>query len=206
MKSDNILLQKIAQGDQIAFKAFFEHYYPELLNYAFYIVESRYAAEEIVSSVFINIWQQRSKLVEVKNLRSYLFVSVKNRSYNYVRDNRQIQAHEEDHDRHFLSTSFENPESLYLSEELRKIILDSIEQLPARCKMIFRLVREDGMKYKEVAELLDISVKTVEVQMGRAIAKLKTTLSPYLKDLPVATVISKIAQMVIIFATLHLIF
>jgi RNA polymerase sigma-70 factor (family 1) len=187
------LIKSIIEGDENAFKSLFDHFYPELLNYAWYISGSKFAAEEIVSAVFINFWQTRKKLPDVKNLNSYLFISVKNRSYNYLRDNGLRIIREDEKERFQPIITFENPESQYLSNELRTIILNAIEELPDRCRMVFRLVREDGLKYQEAADLLDISVKTVEVQMGRATAKLKSALEPYLKDLPLSSRSTKTA-------------
>lgn len=198
------LLYRIIRGDESAFKSLFLQYYGELLNYAFSITESKFAAEEVVSAVFINLWQHRKKLKNVSNISSYLFVSVKNRSYNYIRDNHQIQIQESHSDKLVLKTTLENPESIYLSEEIRNTLVSEIDKLPERCKLIFRLVREDGMKYKEVAELLDISVKTVETQMGRAISKLKEGMSSHIQEIPLGSFISRLAQIIILIASLQL--
>jgi RNA polymerase sigma-70 factor (family 1) len=189
------LLIRISNGDEAAFKSLFDFSYAELLNYAHFLAGSKFAAEEIVSAVFINIWQNRNKLSLVSNIKTYLFVSVKNRSFNYLRDNKLRVVSDKDNDHFHLATTFETPESQYLSEELRKVILDAIEQLPERCRMIFRLVREDGLKYQEAADLLDISVKTVEVQMGRATAKMKSAIEPYLKGSQTSPNLIKIAQL-----------
>lgn len=180
----NIIIRKIAnEGDHVAFRQFFNVYYNRLLNFAFFFLESSVAAEEVVSSVFISLWEKRQELTKIKRVEAYLFSSTKNKSYNYLRDNkRSIQFKDIDSDDDFLVPVFENPESKLLTEELKVKIIEIIDELPPKCKMIFTLIREDGMKYKEVANLLDLSVKTVEVQMGRALAKLKNSIKQYLQD------------------------
>ncbi len=180
-----IIIHKIAyQDDQKAFRELFDTYYHKLLNFAFFFLESSVAAEEVVSTVFINLWEKRIKLPEIKRLEAYLFTSTKNKSYSYLRDNKRlIQFRDIDAEGDFLVPVFENPETEMLSNEFREKIIEIIEELPPKCKMIFTLIREDGLKYKEVAELLEISIKTVEVQMGRALSKIKTSISPYLHEL-----------------------
>lgn len=180
-----IIIRKIAyQDDQKAFRELFDTYYHKLLNFAFFFLESSVAAEEVVSTVFINLWERRIKLPEIKRLEAYLFTSTKNKSYSYLRDNKRlIQFRDIDAEGDFLVPEFENPETEMLSNEFREKIIEIIEELPPKCKMIFTLIREDGLKYKEAAELLDISIKTVEVQMGRALSKIKTSISPYLHEL-----------------------
>ena len=181
-KNIESLLPLIAQGNESAFSAFFDHFYPELLNYAVSLLKSRHAGEEILSCVFENIWRNKEKITEVKKINTYLFVSVKNRCYNYLRDNKQVSIDHLEGKEFSLKMTLENPESTYISKELKLAVLQSIEGLPPKCQMIFRLVKEDSLKYKEVASLLDLSVKTVEEQMGRAVAKLRKSLKPIAKD------------------------
>lgn len=183
-KLEQNLVNRIAkEDDQLAFRDFFDLYYHQLLNFAFFTLESSVAAEEVVSTVFINLWKNRKNLLEIENIQSYLFTSTKHRALNYLRDNQRLMHFKDiDAEDDFLMIDLESPESKLLNAELRDIILMVIENLPPRCKMIFTLVRDDGLKYKQVAELLDISPKTVEVQMGRALSKLKSSLSPYLQN------------------------
>jgi RNA polymerase sigma-70 factor (family 1) len=168
--------------DQGAFKKLFDIYYPKLLNYAYYILESRQDADEVVSTLFVKIWEKRDKLPEIKNLDGYLYISVKNQCYNYLRDNKEFFLKTLEIDECKFFPSLENPEKQYLDIELKEKILEAIEELPPRCKLIFRMVREDGLKYAEVATLLELSVKTVEVQMGRAFSKMRTFLHPFIRN------------------------
>lgn len=187
-----IILKIAYQNDQRAFRQFFDLYYHRLLNFAYFFLESSVASEEVVSTVFINLWEKRKKLPEINRIEAYLFTSTKNKSYSYLRDNKRlIQFRDIDSDADFLVSQFENPETEMFSQEFRDKIIEIIEGLPPKCKMIFTLIREDGMKYKEVAELLDISIKTVEVQMGRALSKIKASIKPYLHEVDLFHFLSK---------------
>lgn len=168
--------------DQSAFKKFFDIYYPKLLNYAHYILESRQDADEVVSGLFVKMWDQRKKLPDIKNLDAYLYTSTKNLSYNYLRDNKEFFLKTLEVNECKFIPSLENPEKQYLDMELKEKILEAMEELPPRCKLIFRMVREDGLKYAEVATLLELSVKTVEVQMGRAFSKMRAELLPFIQN------------------------
>ncbi len=178
------IMHQIAHNDDhIAFRQFFDLYYHKLVNFAYFFLESSVAAEEVVSTVFISLWEKRRKLPQIDRIEAYLFSSTKNKSYNYLRDNKRLMQFKEiDSETDFLVPEFENPETELLSREFREKLIQIIEELPPKCKMIFTLIREDGLKYREVAELLEISVKTVEVQMGRALSKIKTSINPYLHE------------------------
>ncbi|MCG8311067.1 MAG: RNA polymerase sigma-70 factor [Cytophagales bacterium] len=182
-KIAGLIVRISKDSDQIAFRSFYDIYYHRLLNFAYYFLESTTAAEEVVSSVFINLWKIRAKLLDVKNVESYIFSSTKNKSFDYLRDNKRfIISTDIDHEDDFLIPELDNPETHVLNQELKDKIIESVDNLPPRCKIIFTLVREDGLKYKQVAELLDISVKTVEVQMGKALAKLRFALKSYFHE------------------------
>lgn len=177
------LIKEISlSDDQWAFRKFFDHFYPKLVRFAYYFLESGAVSDEIVSSIFLNIWNKRASLHKIERPEAYLFNAVKFKCLNHLRDNRRIQLKDIDSEDFKLIPSLENPEGEYLCNELRQKISNSINHLPPRCKIIFELVKDDGLKYKEVADLLEISVKTVEVQMGRALTKIRQDLMPYLND------------------------
>lgn len=177
-----IVLSISKDDDQGAFKKLFDIYYPKLLNYAHYILESRQDADEVVSSLFVKIWEQREKLSDIKKLDGYLYTSIKNHCFNYLRDNKEFFLRTLEVEECKFVPTLINPEKQYLDIELKEKIVEAIEELPPRCKLIFRMVREDGLKYAEVAKLLELSVKTVEVQMGRAYSKMRTALLPFIRN------------------------
>ncbi|XOV92992.1 MAG: RNA polymerase sigma-70 factor [Bacteroidota bacterium] len=168
------LIVQIANSDTIAFKQFFEIYYPRFYRFAFHFIKSDALAEEIVSDVFLKLWQNRKRLLFIEEIDAYFFRAIKNQSLTYL--SKQSKANQDYSENSFTKLEYVQPENLMIAKELAEKIEDAISSLPERCEMIFRLIREDGMSYKNVAELLDISVKTVENQMGIAVKKLKLIL------------------------------
>jgi RNA polymerase sigma-70 factor (ECF subfamily) len=167
-----ILVEQIASfGDEKAFRQLFVHYYDKLFYFSNSFVKSREAAEEIVQDVFISIWGRRDKLARINNLGVYLYVAVKNLSINYL--NRSGSPYT---DLNQLDVSLPSvtasPEDLLVASEMLQAINRCIAQLPPKCRMVYKLVKEDGLRYKEVAEILHISPRTVENQIGAALRKI----------------------------------
>jgi RNA polymerase sigma-70 factor (family 1) len=158
------------------FEDLYRHYFVRLVRFCFSIVHVKEPAEEIVNDVFLNLWKKRDNLSEIDNLAVYLYVAVKNLSLNYLRNNHYPHTLEiEGRCDNYIQFNAD-PESLYLSSEAVQKVRTAIDKLPPRCKLIFSLIKEDGLKYKEVARLLDLSVKTVEAQLVIAIKKIASSL------------------------------
>lgn len=157
--------------DQAAYKQLFAVFYKSLLQFGISFVRSHEAAEEIVSDVFIKIWKKRAGLHRIHNLRLYLFISTKNMALNYLRTQKKPLLPAEHYQVQLQSVYFD-PEKLMLTAEMMGRVQKAISHLPHRCQLIFKLVKEDNLKYKEVAELLNLSVKTVENQMTTALRKI----------------------------------
>ena len=166
------LQRRIAQhDDQFAYKELFVHFYKSLQQFACSFVRSPEIAEEIVSDVFIKVWKKRAGLVRIHNLKLYLFISTKNTALNYLRSQKKTFLHFEEYQVQLKSIWFD-PEKLMLTAEMMNRVQKAINDLPPRCQLIFKLVKEDGLKYREVADLLHLSVKTIENQMTTAIRKI----------------------------------
>ena len=167
------LLELIAAGDQAAFRQVYGSFYKRLFQFALAIVKTRESAEEIVEDVFVRIWQQRANLPAIQNLRVYLYTATKNSSLNYLsRKARESITEPFDHIHVELSDSALTPEQILITAEIHQKIQKAVEALPPRCKMIFKLVREDGLKYKEIAEILNISINTIDAQMAIAVKRI----------------------------------
>jgi RNA polymerase sigma-70 factor (family 1) len=167
------LLQRVATGDEIAFREIYVHFFKRLYQFAFAIVKSREPAEDIVEDIFVRVWQHREGITAIRNLRVYLYTAVKNASLNYLSQKaRQSISEPFDHIHIDFDASTGTPEQILISAEMHRKIASAVEALPPRCKMIFKLVREDGLRYKEIAEVLNISVNTVDVQMAIAVKKI----------------------------------
>lgn len=173
------LLQKIQfENDQQAFKELYESLFFRLYQFAYAYVHVKENAEEIVNDVFLGLWQKRHTLDTISNIDIFLYVSVKNASLNYLRNNEKaIPVSLDDLTVHHLKIT-SNPETLLVTRELQACVQTAIEQLPPRCRLIFKMIKEDGLSYKETAAILDISTKTVDAQLCLALKKLAQILLP----------------------------
>ena len=167
--------------DMKAYKELYYMLFDQLHHFSYSFVKSNEAAEEIVSDVFIKIWEIRARLADIGNLKVYIYTITKNFSINYIHRNYKnvpLSIEEMDLDPQI---NVGNPEELFISSEMLNRIRDGIRQLPPQCRLIFQLVKEDGLKYKEVASILHISPLTVRNQLAIAIRKIAATLpgQPY---------------------------
>lgn len=174
------LQDKIAlNSDQKAFAQLYMSIQPFLKQFALAIIKNKELSEEIVSDVFIRIWQNRQKLQNIENFKLYLYISTKNTALNYAsRHFRKETLSLDDIDIN-ISAPIANPEQLMITSEAVKKIEAEIQKLPPRCRLIFKLVREDGLKYKDIASLLGISVNTIDNQMATALRKMKSAVPCY---------------------------
>ncbi len=177
---ETIIARICENGDQIAFRELFDCYYPRLLHFSFSLIRNSVLAEEIVLDVFTTIWKNRQKLCEVEHIENYLFKATKNRTLNAVRDKKKDLVHIEvdSIDFKYIRTN-QNPESDLLSQELYEKINEAIDALPEKGRIIYRMVKEDGLNYKQVAELLDISTKTVDSHLYSAVKKIRISIEDY---------------------------
>jgi RNA polymerase sigma-70 factor (ECF subfamily) len=153
-----------------------------LQRFAFSLVRSSEVAEEIVSDVFIKVWQIRGKLMEIDNLKVYLYTIAKNFSLNYItRNYKNTVVSLEVLDIEAV-IEFNGPAEMCISADLVNQIRRVIQQLPPQCRLIFQLVKEEGLQYKEVAAILDISPLTVRNQLAIGIRKIGETLPVYLQS------------------------
>ncbi|UXP31370.1 RNA polymerase sigma-70 factor [Reichenbachiella agarivorans] len=178
--SEEDILGRIASDDQGAFEQIFRLYYKDLSRYCLKYVRDEHVAEELVQEVFINIWDRRYSLKINTSVKAYLFTAVRNRSFNYIKLQIPKEQRKVDVDGMVdLSGSLsENREEELEFEELQVYVQNAIDSLPPKCQLIFNLSRNAGMSYKEIAEELDLSVKTVENQVGLALKKLRVQLHP----------------------------
>jgi len=167
---------RMAEDDQEALRVLYDHYNKRLFELAYAIVRSKEMAEEVVGDVFIQVWQKRKRVRTVENFSFYLYVMTRNSSRSYLRKYGRKKLLDLDE----LALPFfqidASPEDLMISGEALQAINRAINDLPPQCRMVFKLVKEDGLKYREVAELLHLSLKTVENQMGIALKKIHAAL------------------------------
>ena len=161
--------------DHRVFEELFRTYFSPLMAFSRKILGNEDDAREVVHQVFINLWEKRTELDLSTPLKSYLFTSVNNRSLNMIRDRKKFSAEEVPEE-----AGGWDAESNLEAMELEERISEAIEALPERCREIFKLNRFEGLRYSEIAERLDLSVKTVENQMSKALGTLREQLGKYL--------------------------
>lgn len=172
-----LLCKKISQNsDQQAFKELYLAYFNRLYKFSFSILHSSEFAEEAVNDVFLNIWQKRHNLKTIQNLTNYLFISTKNTSVNYLTKFGKERSTSLDDVLVRFDIDELTPETTIFNEELRSEIELAINQLPPKTKLVFQMAKVEGLKYKEIAQILDISVNTIDNHVATALKKLGNTL------------------------------
>lgn len=162
--------------DMQAYKELYQLMYPNLHKFCYSFTKSNEVAEEVVSDVFIKLWQIRSQLSSINNLVAYLYRIAKNLSLNYLAQASKNPAIQPEDINIESVIDFRDPEDLYISKEIIQKIKLIIQELPPQCKVIFVLVREHGLKYNDVADILNISVFTVRNQLAIATKKIAEAL------------------------------
>lgn len=172
----SLLLSAIRSDDRRAFEKIFKYYYARLVRFSLAFLNSREDAEDVVSIFFINLWQKRTSLKAVTYPENYLYSSVKNACLNYKRDHKKTMSLDEQ--------QFEKSEPVYEQNaevnELNKIIDIAVQALPEQRRIVFKLVKENGMKCREVANLLNLSLRTVESHLYKAVKTLADVVSMHL--------------------------
>jgi len=175
---DSEWVEAIRFGDANSFEKLFNHYCQRLINFARNYVIDKQIAENVVQDVFVKVWNNRENLDRTKMIKSYLFTAVKNDSLKHLRhlsiENKETEANQP------YTNNDERPDKKLDEKETALKLEQAINELPEKCREIFTMNRFDNLKYSEIADILNISIKTVETQMGRALKKLRERLKPFL--------------------------
>lgn len=177
--SPHDILYKIRNGDEKAFRELFLVQYAGLCAYANKYLNDMDQAEETVQELFFNFWQKRERLEISLSVEAYLFRSVRNACLNMLKHIKIREMYKTTNEREIREME-EKHEIPIETSELEDAIEVAIEAMPPERKRIFKMSRVDGMKYREIAQTLNLSVKTVEAQMGKALKYLRETLNDYL--------------------------
>jgi len=167
----------IKKGDIKAYEKLFRCLYPALCGYANKILKDADNAEEIVQEIFFLLWKNKAKLNINDSLNAYLYKAVHNKCLHLIEHNKV----KEKYSQHCKQQSFDNfsPDQAMHTVELYAIYKKTLQTLPRRCRNIFKMNRNYGYKYKEIAEKLSISVKTVEADMAKALKAFRQSFSAY---------------------------
>ncbi len=177
--NENQLLDTLKAGDITAFEMLFRTYYQPLCNYAYTFVQDRDEAEEIVQTTFLALWERKQTLEIRTAVKPYLYAMVRNACLNVLK-------HEKVKKQHAVvqmavaERSVESVARTVMASELEAKIYKAMDVLPEQCRLVFKLSRFEELKYAEIAEQLNISVKTVENHMGKALKIMREQLRDYL--------------------------
>ena len=188
MKTDVILLkqlqEQIARGQQRSFEDLYRLFFARLFNFALLYVHKREIAEEVVNDVMIKIWSRQQTLMQIQNLETYLFTAVRNQALNYLSKYSGYHMALDPDAEQAAIINLNDPEKELEWKEIHFRLNQVIDALPEQCRTVFKLIKEEGFRYKQVAEILNISPRTVETQLFRAIKKLDKVIALYLDQRP----------------------
>ncbi len=174
--SENHLLNLIKDGNQLAFRQVYDMYWDRLYIYTYNILNDQWLTEDVLHEVFTNIWIRRKK-AEIKNLKSYLFNSVRNRALIKIRDDKFTELDEYIIEKLSISPEIEKQ---FDSNELKRTIENAIKDLPSRCKTIFQMSKFQDYSNSEIASHFNISNRTVENQISLALKHLRNKLGNFM--------------------------
>lgn len=168
----------IIKGDEVSFGYFIRYYSSRLFCYAKSIVKTKESAEEVVSNVFFEVWRIRKNLSEIENINSWLYTVTYRKAISYLRKESDKTEISIDEMEDFLIEPMPAPDEVVISKETMSAINLAIQSLPPKCKHVFYLAKIEKLPYKEISEILNISIKTINNHVATALSKIEI----YLKE------------------------
>jgi RNA polymerase sigma-70 factor (family 1) len=179
---ERLLLEKLREGDKTAFTYIFSAYYTDLVLFSTTFTKDLLISEEIVQNIFVELWENREFITVATSLKSYLLKTVQNRCLDTIRHNKIRQKYSDQVLEHSLLME-NDTENYILNSELEQKLDLALHQLPDEVAEAFRMNRFDGMKYSDIAREQHVSVRTIEVRIGKALKLLRTLLKDFLMTL-----------------------
>lgn len=189
LDTTHLLWSISVEDDKDAFRLLFEYYYAPLCFYAKKFIKDKATREDVVQDVFFYVWEKRKSIIVNISVKSYLISSVKNNCLNHLRK----QGYLREYQNKFVENATnhaENMDELYNLQELQELLAKTLEKLPEAYRLAFILSRMEGKKNTEIAEIMGVSIRTVERYRNRAIKILKNELKDYL---PISLIIMLIS-------------
>ena len=165
------------------FSEIYKEYYPKLLRFACDFIPCKEDAENLLQDAFMELWKNNDRIHEIKNINAYMFRFVRNRCLDYLKHKEHERAYEEAvtvERKAALDTLDMMGDTDLMAGELTMVLKQAIGNLPPRCREIFLLSREEGLRYSEIAERLSLSENTVSVQLGIALRRLRAVVETYM--------------------------
>lgn len=177
---DQQLAVAIRAGDEQAFEQLFFKYYEGLCRFCCRYVQSMFIAEEMVQDVLANIWEGRQALPTTGHFRTYLYQAVKNEALDHLKHEKVVQKYEQEVEIRLYNEVYEKETEPVTEEGFIEAVQQAIEELPEQSQKIYKLSRTDGFTYPEIADILGVSIKTVEYHISKALSILRDRLVKYL--------------------------
>ncbi|MDR1402073.1 MAG: RNA polymerase sigma-70 factor [Tannerellaceae bacterium] len=177
------IINATASGDRRAFRSFYDMAYPAVYRFVNYFLINKGEANDIVSEVFYIIWKRRESLLRIQDIKAYLYITCRNEVYHHLKQKEKYRNISIDDMGIDLSIESTTIDERLIEEDMLKVYNAAIAQLPERCKLVFLMVREENLKYKEIAKILSITEGTVEQQMNIAIRKIMAVVKKYCPSL-----------------------
>lgn len=197
-KKEALFRKLLIQNDKKAFSVFFDHFYPKMIRLALFYLPGHQNAEDVVSEVLVKLLKQKKHLTNVENFEAYLYTAVKNEALNLIKSKRLKHGYTSFEDQSdFLTPDFTDPYEIYVANELSELTFKTVEKLPPKRRLVYKFIKDDGLKHKEVAELLEISERTVEVHLKLAVKEIRTVVKRYLKRKKLGGKIMRVAKSIL---------
>ena len=167
-------------NDESAFQSLYLHLAPPLIRFAnSFLKEDRALSEDIVAEIFAGLWERRQTLMNIEHLKVYLFTCVRNAALNHLEKMERTSFYSFEELEVVLAPliSAQDPEKDMISGETMEAVQEAMNALPAKCRLIFRMAKEEGLRYKEIADILNISVRTIDSQIAIALRKIHESLA-----------------------------
>ena len=188
------LLSSVSSDGREAFERFYNLYYDQVFRFAYYCLGEKEACKEVVSDVFLSIWKSKARLKEIDNIDTYLYITVRNEALRHISRSNSVNKIQMDQLCSFEPEEEATPEGMLESQEMRELLNLAIDELPEKCRLIFLMIREEGLSTKEVAKILSIQESTVRVQMKIAVEKLIKRLKSDFPDISFVFILISIFQ------------
>ncbi len=181
LKNKSLCFVQISKGNKEAFDAFFKHYYPKLIQFAHIYISCPQQAEDVVADVLTNMLIHRERVFALEHFEAYLYSSLKNKALSSIKRNHRMDPYPSGSgDFKPMAKTVSDPHELLVEQELRSRINQIVLAFPPKRKMVYQFIKEDGFSYRHVAELMDISERTVEVHLKLAVKALRQGIEDYL--------------------------
>lgn len=175
------ILKEVAKGDSQAFRTFYMHYYDRLFQFAMLFLRSETASEDVVADVFFNIWRDRETLTNIPNFQSYIYQAVRYGCLNVLKSGYVSKRSDLPESDLQVEIASESPLDELSYKELNQAVQQAVDALPERCRMVFKMAREDDMSQQEIADALGVQLCTVQRQTLLAKAKIRQAIEPFLE-------------------------